>query len=475
MIERVPRSLLVGAAILGPAGLVCVAYSQPGYFTNQTFLGGLLLFELMVAAVWMYRQVFFPLVMVTFVLAGVDLPVGTVWTAVRWVVLGVGASVGTVLMLKDRRHHFGLFHVVALFAVLAAVVSAAVSHYKGVSLLKALSLFSLLVYAGTGARLAVAGRENRFFHGLLTGCEIFVGAIATAYLAGTEAMGNPNSLGAVMGVVGAPILLWGSVVSEERFVRRRRLVMFAVCLCLVFASHARAGMAAAFVSCGLLCLALRRYKLLMQGVAMIVILGSATAIVQPDLFSKTVSLLTHTVIFKGNDPSVGVLASRQSPWQQAADSIDQNFWFGTGFGTSYNGQDATESLGKFSTYSAASTEHGSSYLAIITWVGCMGVLPFVLLVAMLLRHVGQTVRWMLKTGDPFHPAIPLAMVILAGLLHASFEDWLFAPGYYISVFFWCMAFVFVDQMPLLRGVGSRRADWQSEARRPSLVDIAPSR
>ena len=29
-------------------------------------------------------------------------------------------------------------------------------------------------------------------------------------------MGNPNSLGAVMGVVGAPILLWGILVSEER-------------------------------------------------------------------------------------------------------------------------------------------------------------------------------------------------------------------------------------------------------------------
>ena len=36
------------------------------------------------------------------------------------------------------------------------------------------------------------------------------------------------------------------------------------------------------------------------------------------------------------------------------------------------------------------------------------------------------------------------MVMVAGLLHAGFEDWLFAPGYYLCVFFWSMAFVFVD-------------------------------
>ena len=219
MTERIPKSVLICAVVLAPFVLAYLAYSQPGYFTSQTYLGGLVFLECLVAAIWMYRRVFFPLVVVSFLLAGVDLPVGSVWTAARWVILGIGASVGTVIMLKDRRYHFGVFHVVALFAVLAALVSAAVSHYKEVSLLKALSLFSLLVYAGTGARLAVAGRENRFFQGLLTGCEIFVGAIAAAYLAGTEAMGNPNSLGAVMGVVGAPLLLWGSVVSEERFVR----------------------------------------------------------------------------------------------------------------------------------------------------------------------------------------------------------------------------------------------------------------
>jgi hypothetical protein len=38
----------------------------------------------------------------------------------------------------------------------------------------------------------------------------------------------------------------------------------------------------------------------------------------------------------------------------------------------------------------------------------------------------------------------LAGVLAAGLVHAAFEDWLFAPGYYLCVFFWALAFVMVD-------------------------------
>jgi O-antigen ligase len=476
MTERIPKGVLIAAVVLAPLVLVYLAYSRPGYFTSQTYLGGLLLLEFLVAAVWMYRRVFFPIVVVTFLLAGVNLPVGSIWTAARWLILAVGALFGLIIVLKDRRHHFGLFHVLALFAVLAALVSAAVSRYTTVSFLKVLSLFLLFVYAGTGARLAVSGRENRFFAGLLTGCEVFVGAVAACYLVGIEIMGNPNSLGAVMGVVGAPILLWGTLVSEKPFDRRRRLTLYSIAMYLTFASHARAGMAAAFLSCGLLCLALRRYRLLMQGVGILVILAAAAAILQPESFSRTVSSLTSTVVYKGKDPGAGLLASRESPWQDAVESIHSHFWFGTGFGTSDSGQDLTENLGNFSTTSAASAEHGSSYLAVTTWVGMMGVLPFLLLLVVLLRKVMQTVAWMLRNGNPSHPAVPLALVIVAGMVHAGLEDWLFAPGYYLCVFFWSLAFVFVDQAPSLALADSRRAFfWRARNMQQGLGDVAPSR
>jgi O-antigen ligase len=474
--EHIPKSVFLAAIVLGQVGLAYVAYSRPGYFSSQTYLGGLLLLEFLVAAVWMYRRVYFPIVVVTFLLAGVNLPLGSVWTMARWVILAVGALVGLILMLKERRYHLGLFHVLALFAIMAAVVSAAVSRYTFVSLLKVLSLFLLFVYAGTGARLAVIGRENRFFAGLLTGCEIFVGAIAAAHFVGMEVMGNPNSLGAVMGVVGAPILLWGTLVSEGRAIRIRRLALYAISMYLTFVSHARAGMVAALLSCGLLCLVLRKYRLLMQGVVIIIILVSAAAILQPDSFSRTVSTLTSTVIFKAKDPAAGLLASRQSPWRDAVDTIRDHFWFGTGFGTSDSGQDATQNLGKFATTAASTTEHGSSYLALTTWIGMLGVPPFALLLLVLVRKIVQTAVWMVRTGSPAHPAVPLAMVMVAGLVHAGLEDWLFAPGYYLCVFFWSMAFVLVDLAPSLAVTDSHRVfSWRIRALRPGLGGVAPSR
>jgi O-antigen ligase len=473
--ERIPKSVVLASIVVGALALVYFAYSRPGYFTSQTYTGGLLLLEVLAAALWMYRRVFFPLIVVTFLLAGMDLPIGSIWTSARWLVLGVGATVGLAIFVRDRRFSFGLFHVIALFAVLAALVSAAVSRYTSVSFSKVLSLFLLFLYAGTGARLAVAGRENRFFSGLLTGCEVFVAGLAVTYILGMAVMGNPNSLGAVAGVAAAPILLWGTLIQQQgSFANRRRLLMYAIAMYLTFASHARASMLAALVSCGLLCLALRKYRLLGVGIGILAIIVASMAILRPEAFSRMISSATSTFVYKGKDPNEGLLASRQSPWQNALDSIHDHFWFGTGFGTSDNGRDATEDLGKFSTNSASSSEHGSSYLAITTWVGMAGVLPFLLLLLLILVKIGKVVVWMFRTQNPLHPAIPLAMVLLAGLIHASLEDWLFAPGYYLCVFFWSMAFVLADYTPSLTIDAPYIVQWRSKPRQPEFEAIAPS-
>jgi len=448
--ERFSKVALIAVAVLCVPLVAYFAYARPGYFTSSTYLGGVVLLELLIAAVCLYRRVFFLLITLVFLFAGAILPLGGVRQTVRWFFLGAGALVGSIIMLKERRHHFGLFHAVATFAILSALVSAAVSRYPSFALMKAFSLLLLFVYTGTGARLAVAGRESRFFTGLLTGCEVFVAAMATFYLVGFEAMGNPNSLGAVMGVVAAPILLWGTLLDENDFVLRRRQILCAVALYLAFHSQARAGMAAAFVSCGLLCLALRRYKLLGQGLVILVILVTSSAILNPEAFSNTVSQLNADVVYKGKDPNLGVLGSRQTPWQGAVESIHKHFWFGSGFGTTDNGQDASAFLNQYGGYATServTRENGSSYLTIATWVGMLGVVPFALLLIVLLGSILRTVLWMLKTGNASHPAVPLALVMVAGLVHATFEDWLFAVGYYLCVFFWSLAFILVDVTP----------------------------
>jgi len=49
-----------------------------------------------------------------------------------------------------------------------------------------------------------------------------------------------------------------------------------------------------------------------------------------------------------------------------------------------------------------------------------------------------------RTGNIYSPVVPAAAVVVAGLIGATFEDWLFAVGYHVSVFFWAMAFILPD-------------------------------
>jgi len=450
MTERIPKAGLIVASLLCLLIVAGLAYTRPGYFSSPTYLAALVLCEILIASVWFYRQVFFSLVLIAFLLAGMSLPLSGMWVAGRWFFLTAGALVGSFIMLKDRRYRFTGFHVLAAFAVLAALVSAVVSRYPGFAVLKAISLLLLFLYASTGARLAVAGREGRFFTGLLTGCELFVGAIAALHFLGLEAMGNPNSLGAVMGVVATPILLWGTLLDESIFVHHRRQFLLVISMYLTFHSHSRAGLGAAFVSCALMCLALRRYKLLGQGVLLVLIIVTSSAIFDPAGFSATVTSLTDKVVYKGREPGLGMFSSRETPWQAAQESIRKHYWFGSGFGTTDNGLDASQDLdqyGHFATPESVTSENGSSYLAIVTWVGMLGVLPFFLLLLAVVGNTFRTVRWMWRTGNPCHPAVPLAIVMVAGLLSAGLEDWLFAAGYYLCVFFWSLAFILVDFVP----------------------------
>jgi hypothetical protein len=438
------KGLLVAAVVPVVLSVALVAYWRPGYFTSEIYLAGLIGVELTALALWKFRQVFFGLLMYVFLAAGSGLPGNSFTTKARWAFLGIGALVGVLITLKERHFRLGLFHMVSFSCALAALASAAVSRYPDVALLKALSLFLLFLYAASGARIAVEGREAHFLKGLVVGCEILVGVITAFYAAGIQVMGNPNSLGAVMGVVAVPVLLWGMLVAKETSIRRRRMALLALSIYLVYYSHARAGILAAAVSCAFLCLGLREYKMLIKGFGLVAIMVTAAAILQPEKVSNSVSIFTSDVVYKGHGE--GVFDSRQSPWNEAMGTINSHFWFGTGFGTKDLALWGTVSTANFTSNSVA-VEYGSSYLAIVAWVGVIGTLPFALLIAMVLGSVVGTFRWLRATRSAHHPAVPLALVVVAGLVHAGFEDWMFAVGYYLCVFFWSMAFVLVDIAP----------------------------
>jgi hypothetical protein len=92
-------------------------------------------------------------------------------------------------------------------------------------------------------------------------------------------------------------------------------------------------------------------------------------------------------------------------------------------------------------------EHGNSYLALVEYVGLLGIIPFLILFYLMGKMIVQVLIWMWRTRNPYHVAIPLAMMLLAGMVHAFFEDWMTAVGYYLTVFFWISAFWLHDLMP----------------------------
>lgn len=440
---------------LAVAGLLAsLVFDQlhPGYFSDVKYLGALIGLQIILASLWHYDVVFFPLVLAFFLWSGMDIPLSTVGRTARWFVLAVAAFAGFVMWMREHRRTFGLFHLVALFCVVAAVTSAAVSADPSTSLLKALSLFLLFLYAATGARLAIWGREVQFIEGLLLTCEIAAYLSAVAYLLiGWQIFGNPNSLGAIMGVAVTPLLFWAVLVARTPAQRYRRLIALVLSGVLLYLSLARAGLLAAAIAVAALCICLRRQRLLVGGVFVIVVFVTTATLLYPAHFDLFVEAETSKILYKGKREQ-GLMGSRLTPWQETVAVIKTRPWFGSGFGTSYLGQfakprgvDFDPSLGGLST--KANREHGNSYLALLEYVGLLGILPFLVLVFLLARMVFQVCVWMRRTGNPYHCAIPFAMVVLAGLVHAIFEDWLTAVGYYLCVVFWACAFWLRDMMP----------------------------
>jgi len=433
--------------LLGLSLALYFIYSHLQYFRDVSFLGGILLLEVIVASLWKYDQRFFVLLMIAFVWAGMNIPLQGAWTAGRWVVLSAGAVVGFIVWTKTPRRPFGSLHLIAFFCICAAFVSATVSPFIQMASLKALSLLLLFLYCAAGARMAALGREDRFFRGLLWGSEIGVYVTAICYFGlGQPIWGNPNSIGAAMGIGLFPILLWGWITSDRSVVRRRRLAALLLCTYLVFFSGARAGMASVVTVTFIFCFCLHLYKLLAKVAALVLLLVAVTGVLAPGTLNKPLGDLKDEILYKGHKEE-GIMGSRRTPWEKSIATIKEHPLFGTGFGTSPTGEDPGLGFEKFATTAKTVRENGSSYLTLAEWVGLLGVLPFVALLALTVSNVWKVCAWMNRTADPRHYSIPLAMVVLAGLVHATFEDWLFAVGYYLCVFFWVFAFLLADLIP----------------------------
>jgi O-antigen ligase len=171
-------------------------------------------------------------------------------------------------------------------------------------------------------------------------------------------------------------------------------------------------------------------------------LAAFAATVVP-LHQQSTESLASAFLYKGHRED-GILASRRPIWDETVSTIQEHPWAGSGFGTSPTSSEVVQQSERFESIRDATREHGNSYLAITEWVGLAGDIPFSALIILIVLNIGRALRQLRRTGNVFSSAIPLAGVLAAGLVHAAFEDWLFAVGYYLCVFFWSMAFIMVD-------------------------------
>jgi O-antigen ligase len=223
-------------------------------------------------------------------------------------------------------------------------------------------------------------------------------------------------------------------------------VALLLCTYLVYFSMARAGMASVMLVTLIFCFCLRQYKLLVKVVALFLLLVAITGMLNPGALNQKLGDLKDAVLYKGHKDE-GLLNSRKGPWEKTIASIKEHPWLGTGYGTAPTGEDPGLNFGIVASSAETSREHGSGYMTIAEWVGLLGVLPFVAILGVTMSNVWKVCAWMRRTGDPRHYSIPLAMVVLSGLVHANFEDWLFAVGSYPCVYFWVFAFLLADLVP----------------------------
>lgn len=447
------RFVLIPLGVVGLLFLIREVQWRPGLFANSTYLGAILAIELVLACLWRFEKMFFPVTMGCFVLAATGLPLSGESFTLRWLFLAVGALAGFSLWMRtNRTKHFGTFHLIALFCVFSAIASASASTAPKTGLLKAGSLFLLFLYASTGGRIALAGQERSFLRGLVRACELLVFVVSASYFVGYNLFGNPNNLGAIIGVVATPVLVWGAFVAEDRGERQRRYTALALCGVLLYFTVCRAAIVADAVVVIVFTLALRRPALLVRAAFVGALFLELMAVANPSHMGELMDSLSGRFIYKldANRAKTGVFGSRQSPWDDTIAAVKQHPFFGTGFGTSDVGNVDIQGSSIY-TVEGTNREHGSSYLAMAEYMGLLGILPFLLLLALLVRATVRVYGWVRRTGNASHYAVPFAMVTLAGLVHAGFEDWLFAAGSYLCVFFWVLAFLLID---LASGINS---------------------
>ena len=418
--------------------LLLLSVKRPHLFGESTLMALLVLVAVGFIAS-RYETYFWTVMVAVFFWAGSEFPLAGAMNLFRWVVLGLGAvlSLGYYAR-KANRIPFNHQHLLGLFTVVAAFASALVSVNPLMTTLKALSLAALFVYASIGARILWSRNPEPFVRRLVLMVEGLVYFTAIAYSASFEVWGNPNSLGLIMGCICWPVLLWRFILPGARLEYPRRLIPLLVCGALLVLSVSRASLTAACLVSMFLLVGARRYRTLLIGVSIFSAILLNTFLVTPERFQNASEIFLYKAGERGN-----VMDSRNKPWERSLRTFRDHPWLGLGFGAADNSGDWRFG---YVTIGQQNRERGSSYLTMLETTGILGTLPCALLLLALIREIFRIFFWLRRTGKVNQPSVLAGAIILAGLVNACFEDWMFAVGYYMSVIFWVLALSLRDWM-----------------------------
>jgi O-antigen ligase len=427
--------LIAAASILF---LLLLSVKRP-YLFSEMNVAGLLVLVVAGLIASQYETHFWTILVGVFFWAGSAVPLSERMNQFRWVMLGMAAFLGLAYYARmSHRITFNYLHLLALFTVIAAGASTLVSVNPLITLLKAMSLAALFLYACIGIRVLWSTNPAPFIRNLTLMAELLVYFSALCYLVSFEVWGNPNSLGLITGCLCWPVLLWRWILPASRQSTARRFVPLFLCGVLLFLSRSRASLIAAFLASMFLLVGSRRYRTLLMGLSLLLALLANFYLVSPERFQNVSDDLLYKTGEHGN-----LMNSRQKPWEKSLRNFRDHPWLGLGFGVADNS--ATLQFG-YETQGSATRERGSSFLTMLETTGAVGMSFFVLLIVALWREIVRVFSWLRRTGKVNQPAVVVAAILIAGLVNAVFEDWLLAVGYYMSVIFWVLALSLRDWM-----------------------------
>ena len=436
-------------AVVAVPFLLYLSFHRPYLFGQRNMLA---VAGLIVAAfiATLYESHFWTLFAAVFLWAGSIVPLAGQMQFLRWAMLGLAAFLALGFYARTPgRLHFNYHHLLGFFTIVAAFASALVSVNPMLTALKVLSLTALFIYAVLGFRTLWGRTPEPFLGRICVFVEFLVYFTAACYVVSFEVWGNLNSLGVIAGLLCWPILLWRFVIAKTRREYLRYGLELAVCGYLIIWSESRASMLAAFLSSMLLLVSARRYRLLMVGLSLAAVGLGMVYLLAPERINRA----KDNLLYKQGKQYKGILQSREEPWKKSIASFQQHPWLGFGFGVA---ETSAEWQVGFQTPGFQTRERGSSYLTFLEGTGLIGAIPFGLLLVGLLMDAGKVFRWLRLTGKVNHPAIPAACLVVGGLFHAIFEDWLLAVGYYMSAIFWLIAFSLRDWMSCPRPINTQQ-------------------